>query len=57
MHLENELEKIDKKEKKQEEKKSSKEKKEKTITQEDINNDNQLKVGIDTLKAWSVIKQ
>ncbi len=57
MHLENELEKIDKKEKKQEEKKSSKDKKEKTITQEDINNDNQLKVGIDTLKAWSVIKQ
>lgn len=59
MHLENELEKIEKKDKKQEQDKKSKkdDKKEKTITQEDINKDNQLKVGIDTLKAWSVIKQ
>ena len=57
-HLENELEKVeDKKEKKQEKKSKKEEKKEKTITQEDINKDNQLKVGIDTLKAWSVIKQ
>ncbi|WP_305862878.1 S41 family peptidase [Helicobacter cholecystus] len=55
MHLENELEKIDQKENKKDKQKSSS--KEKTITQEDINNDNQLKVGIDTLKAWSVIKQ
>ncbi|GAA7258432.1 hypothetical protein HpCK38_16600 [Helicobacter pylori] len=55
MHLENELEKIDKKEDKKDKQKSPS--KEKTITQEDINNDNQLKVGIDTLKAWSVIKQ
>lgn len=61
MHLENELEKIEKKDAKQEkakrDKKEDKSKKEKTITQEDINKDNQLKVGIDTLKAWSVIKQ
>lgn len=59
MHLENELEKIEKKDDKKEDKKKkpTKDKKEKTITQEDINNDNQLKVGIDTLKAWSVIKQ
>lgn len=58
MHLENELEKIEKKDdKKSEKKEKSKDKKEKTITQEDINKDNQLKVGIDTLKAWSVIKQ
>lgn len=58
MHLENELEKIEKKDdKKSEKKEKSKGKKEKTITQEDINKDNQLKVGIDTLKAWSVIKQ
>lgn len=59
MHLENELEKIEKKNDKKEDKKKkpTKDKKEKTITQEDINNDNQLKVGIDTLKAWSVIKQ
>lgn len=57
-HLENELEKVeDKKDKKQEKKSKKEEKKEKTITQEDINKDNQLKVGIDTLKAWSVIKQ
>ncbi|VEJ24427.1 secreted protease [Helicobacter cholecystus] len=55
MHLENELEKIDQKENKKDKQKSPS--KEKTITQEDINNDNQLKVGIDTLKAWSVIKQ
>lgn len=58
MHLENELEKIEKKDnKKSEKKEKTKDKKEKTITQEDINKDNQLKVGIDTLKAWSVIKQ
>lgn len=57
-HLENELEKVeDKKEKKQDKKSKKEDKKEKTITQEDINKDNQLKVGIDTLKAWSVIKQ
>lgn len=57
-HLENELEKVeDKKDKKQEKKSKKEEKKEKTITQENINKDNQLKVGIDTLKAWSVIKQ
>lgn len=57
-HLENELEKVeDKKDKKQEKKSKKEEKKEKTITQEDINKDNQLKVGVDTLKAWSVIKQ
>lgn len=55
MHLENELEKIDQKENKKDKQKSPS--KEKTITQEDVNNDNQLKVGIDTLKAWSVIKQ
>ncbi|RDU68635.1 peptidase S41 [Helicobacter cholecystus] len=55
VHLENELEKIDQKENKKDKQKSPS--KEKTITQEDINNDNQLKVGIDTLKAWSVIKQ
>lgn len=57
-HLENELEKVeDKKDKKQDKKSKKEDKKEKTITQEDINKDNQLKVGIDTLKAWSVIKQ
>lgn len=57
-HLENELEKVEnKKDKKQDKKAKKEDKKEKTITQEDINKDNQLKVGIDTLKAWSVIKQ
>lgn len=60
MHLKGELEKIEKKPNKKEDKKSENKKsakEEKIITQEDINNDNQLKVGIDTLKAWSVIKQ
>lgn len=56
-HLEGELEKLDSKAEKKEKPKKEGDKKEKSITQENINKDNQLKVGIDILKAWGVVKK
>ncbi|PAF41684.1 S41 family peptidase [Helicobacter sp. 11S03491-1] len=64
-HLENELQKVDKKtenknpdSKKAENKKTENKKTEeqKLITQKDINNDIQLKSGIDILKTWNIIR-
>lgn len=56
-HLEGELEKIDDpKDKKTKEVKKNKTK-EKTITQEMVMKDNQLKVGIDVLRAWGVVQK
>lgn len=59
-HLENELQKIDKEPKKND-KESSEQNHKKTddkklITQKDVGGDIQLKSAIDTLKAWSIIK-
>ena len=60
-HLESELEKLDEQDpkntKKAKPKEEKKEKKEKTITLEMINKDNQLKIGIDVLKAWNVVSK
>lgn len=63
-HLESELEKLDSKNPKDTKNsqentkaKSAKDKKAKILTQDKIMKDNQLKVGIDILKAWGVVSQ
>lgn len=57
-HLENELEKLEKENKKVEKasKEDKKPRKEKTMGQDVIMKDNQLKVAIDILKAWEVVQ-
>lgn len=54
-HLEVELDKLNVEQSKEEMKKDQKSKKDKTIDEEMIMKDNQLKVAIDVLKAWGVI--
>lgn len=56
-HLESELEKIDGNGKKEKAEKEKKGKKEKVITKEDLYNDNQLKEGVDILRALIITQE